>query len=184
MAKTKCANCGEPMLETFTRVWLRLWICGHTKMNIVKSRSGVAKQGEIYCALDVKGLRSTFETFTKNSNLTLESLRKATHGTVSDAQLLESANLAIMLGLPINTLDELFESSCKLGYALGVDTKKAIESLCKGVGRRSRLILDNIGIAFKAKEAYDAYPDLDRNEAWQRHALDLIKEKASELQLY
>ena len=190
MAKVKCANCGEPMLEAYTKIGLKMLICGHVKMSAVKGKSGIVRQGEIYCSIDVKGLNASFETLTKGSNLALDDLRQATKQTVSDADLLESANLAIMLGLPPNDLDELFEAARKLGYAVGIDTKKAIQALCRGVGRRSRLILDNIGIVFKAKAAYDWYKELNdlekldeiqRTEAWQKYAITLIKEKAEQL---
>jgi len=174
----KCANCGTEMLNMYTKQGLKVLMCGHIEANHVKNISGIIKRVEVHCKIDIQGLRATFETLTKNSKLTLEALRKATKQTISDAQLLESANLAIMLGLPTDQLAELFEASTKLGYGLGIPTTKAIEALCKGVGRRSRMILDNIGIVFKAKEAYDAYPDIDKKEAWQKYAIKLIKEKA------
>jgi len=181
MAKVKCANCGEEMIEAYTRIGFKIFVCGHTKMAPKREINGIARQGEIYCKIDIQGLRASFDKFASGSNLTLEKLRKATKETVSNATLLEQANLALMLGLPADELATLFECSMKLGRAVGIPTEKAIEALCRGVGRRSRMILDNIGIVFKAKEAYDAYPNLDKNEAWQRHALKLIKEKAGRL---
>ena len=95
-----------------------------------------------------------------------------------------------MLGLPSNELPQLFEAAYKLGLAMGTDTNYAIDSLCRGIGRRSRLILDNIGIAFKAQEAYewfasehklDKLTETQRTEAWQKYAIKLVTEKASEL---
>jgi hypothetical protein len=190
MAKTKCANCGEQMIEAYTRVGLRILICSHVKMSTTKRISGAIRQGEIYCGMNIQGLRASFETLTSGSDLTLEALRKATNETVPSATLLESANLALMLGLPADQLAELFEAATKLGFAVGIPTTKAIEALCRGVGRRSRLILDNIGIAFKAQEAYDWFArehnlekldEAQRTEAWQKYAIKLIKEKAKVL---
>ena len=182
MAKVKCANCGEEMIQMYTKEGLKVLLCGHVKASNVKNVSGTLKQLEVYCAINIEGLNASFEKLATNSKLTIEELRAATNETVSKAKLLEQANLALMLGLPANELTVLFRSATRLGYATGITTEKAIESLCKGVGRRSRLILDNIGIAFKAKEAYDAYPDFDKNEAWQKYAITLIKEKASVLE--
>jgi len=95
-----------------------------------------------------------------------------------------------MLGLPVDELPELFESAFKLSLSIGLQPMKGIEALCKGVGRRSRLILDNIGIVFKANEAYEWYKHehgiekLDegaRTRAWQKYAIRLIREKASKI---
>jgi len=133
-------------------------------------------------------LRAAFETLTKKA-ISIEQLRKATRQTISNAKLYEQANLGLMLGLPVDELPELFESAFRLSLSIGLQPAKGIEALCKGVGRRSRLILDNIGIAFKAQEAYEWYAektgksmkDIDRTEAWQKYAISLIREKSAEI---
>jgi len=136
-------------------------------------------------------LNEGFKELIGDSDLKLEDLRDATHNTTDDIKLLESANLAIMLGLKPNELDDLFECAMKLGHSLGITTQHAIESLCKGIGRRSYLILDNIGINLRATEAYDWYKtqngtehalsDTEKREAWQAYAMKLVKEKAETL---
>jgi len=189
MAKAKCANCGAQLIEAYTREGLAINICPHTKATPTKSISGVYRQLDVYCRLDIKGLRATFETLTKKA-ISIEQLRKATRETVSNAKLYEQANLAIMLDLPVDELPELFESAFNLSLSIGLQPMKGIEALCKGVGRRSRLILDNIGIVFKAQEAYNWYKneynkeklsESERTEAWQKYAIKLIKEKASKI---
>ena len=125
--------------------------------------------------------------FREKTRQTLESLRDATAKTVSDAKLLEFANLSVMLDLPIDDLPKLFNAAMKLGHALGIDSEAAIRALAIGVGRQSRLVLDNIGVVFKAKDAYDwfkhEHPDkaFDRVEAWKRYALEQINAKAAML---
>jgi len=126
------------------------------------------------------------------SGLTLESLREATKGTVSDVDLLTAANQALALGLPTEDLEELFAAAMKLGHAMGIDTKKAVESLTLGLGRQSKLILDNLGIVFQAEEAYEWYAasigktakqltDAEKKTAWQTYAIEKLREKAAEL---
>jgi hypothetical protein len=137
---------------------------------------------------EFESLRASFKAITKS--LTLAELRKATHGTLSDIQILKSANLALMLGLSENQLCELFESGLKLGYALGATSEYAIRSLSKGISRQSRLILDNIGISFRASTANQYYAqahDLkklsaeQKREAWRSYAIKLVIEKAKVL---
>jgi len=137
---------------------------------------------------EFEALKDAFKSTTKS--LTLAQLRKATHGTLSDIQILRSANLALMLGLGENQLCELFESGLKLGYALGTTSDYAIKSLSKGISRQSRLILDNIGISFRAQTAnawFKAKHDLEKlnaeqkKEAWRSYAIKLVIEKAKSL---
>lgn len=111
-----------------------------------------------------------------------------THETIPDADLLENVNLAIMLGLPKDQLVDLFAAAYKLALAVGIEPTHGIEALCKGVGRRSRLILDNIGITFKPSDAYEWFASKhgiesglstnQKTEAWQHYAIHQIKERA------
>lgn len=194
MRKPKCANCGAEMFETFFKNGLRLYICPYTAVKQVNAISGKFHYGEIHCNIAINGLLTSFERLMSQhqSKTTLEQLRKATQNTISDATLLENANLGVMLGLPADELPALFESAYRLGLAMGTDVNYAIDSLCRGIGRRSRLILDNIGIAFKAQEAYEWFAnehnierkmltETERTEAWQKYAIKLIKEKVRAL---
>lgn len=148
-----------------------------------------------YLGTQVRTLEKSFLRLVEVSGagtVSLEELRKATRGTVSDIDLLKAANTAMMLGLPTEELDELMESAMILGHAMGIDTTKAIESLSIGLGRQSRLVLDNLGIVFQAETAYEWYAkqlgvttneltELQKREGWQLYAMKEIRDKASEL---
>jgi len=143
----------------------------------------------------VQTLRASFETLVDTTGgvaLSLDKLRTATKGTVSDVELLKQANQAMALGLPTDQIDELFGAAMKLGHAMGISTTRAVESLATGIGRQSRLILDNLGITFKAEDAYRWYADsigktvseLDESEqrlAWQSYAIKEVMDRAEEL---
>lgn len=187
--KAKCPNCGSELIEMITREGLRMYICPHLPASWTRSISGVIREGYLYCTSKVKGLRSTFETLAKAANgLTIEALRKVTHETIPDADLYENANLAIMLGLPKKQLVELFDAAYTLALGVGIEPTRGIEALCKGIGRRSRLILNKIGITFKPTDAYEWFVTTNKLErslttgekttAWQQYAIHLIKEKA------
>ncbi len=140
-------------------------------------------------------LRRSFESMRRSlgaTDLSLEGLREATRGTVSDVDLLTAANQAMALGLPTDNLEEMFGAAMKLGAAMGIDATKAVESLSTGIGRQSKLILDNLGITFKAEDAYAAYAaqlgvstnQLTENQkklAWQEFAMKMVKERADAL---
>lgn len=107
-------------------------------------------------------LATAFNTLTKSTTDTftnLNKLRQATNNTVSDTDLLTQANNALILGVTNNTdeMAKMFDMAQRLGRALGRDTASSVESLITGIGRQSRLMLDNIGIIVKSEEAYEAY---------------------------
>lgn len=175
--KCKSDNCDKTHEHLDVYMPLRLRICTQVDAYAIKRVSGTAEHYEIPCE-HKKGVKQAFDTLTKKSDLTLEKLIHATDQTISPSTLLESANLAIMLDLPTEKLDALFRSAYVLGRSVGLAPDKAITSLCKGVGRRSRLILDNIGIVFNAQDAYKAFPKQGKSKAWQLYAIKQIEEKA------
>jgi len=96
---------------------------------------------------------------TENSQEALEKLKIATNDTMSEFDLFQQANNAMVLGVSKNSdeMAEMFDIAQRLGRALGRDTASSVESLVTGIGRQSRLMLDNIGIIVKADKAYESY---------------------------
>lgn len=84
----------------------------------------------------------------KDAEGALNDLRKASKGTISDFDLMLSANKASMLGVSTNSkqLAKLLEIARARGQQLGVDTTQAFSDIVTGIGRNSPLILDNLGI--------------------------------------
>ncbi len=110
----------------------------------------------------VESMERAFNTLagaTEDSTQSLIKLRKATNNTMSEFDLFQQANNAMILGVADNseTMAEMFDIAQRLGRALGRDTASSVESLITGIGRQSRLMLDNIGIIVKSEEAYENY---------------------------
>lgn len=109
-----------------------------------------------------EAVSSGFANLGEAAGFTSESmsdLRDATKNTVSDMELMKQANNALILGVSKNSdeMSELFNAATRLGAALGRDTLSSVESLVTGIGRQSRLMLDNLGIIVKSEEAYTKY---------------------------
>lgn len=206
----KCKGCGQNMKPYYARDGVTIFICDNARLTIKKQN--LIPYGYMFCGFneseeseeplifdlkecvqlhaELESVKDSFNRITKE--LTLESLREATHKTLSDIEVLKNANLALMLGLKENQLCELFESGLKLGYALGRTSEYAITSLSKGIARQSRLIIDNIGITMRARTAQDWYKSqkgLDRlnseqqKEAWIQYAIKLVTEKGKLLKV-
>ncbi len=105
---------------------------------------------------------------------------------------MQKANQAVLLGLPIEGFDQLAANAIKLGRAMGIDALKSVDSLTLGVGRQSKLILDNLGIIVNAEDAQKKYAaankitgreltDTEKKIAFQTEAYKRINEEAGKL---
>ena len=137
---------------------------------------------------------NTLQGGTNNASISLEKLQKATNGTMKSFDLFQQANNAMILGVSKNSdeMAEMFDIAQRLGHALGKDTRMSVESLITGIGRQSRLMLDNIGIIVKSDEAYQSYADeigktvdkltdAEKKQAFLTATMDSARKKVSGL---
>jgi hypothetical protein len=146
---------------------------------------------------NVDSMETAFTTLsgaTENSTVALIKLKKATNNTMSEFNLFQQANNAMILGVTKNSdeMAEMFDVAQRLGRALGRDTASSVESLITGIGRQSRLMLDNIGIIVKSDEAYEAYAkklgitadelsDVDKKQAFLNATMESARKKVKSL---
>jgi len=146
---------------------------------------------------NVDSMETAFTTLsgaTENSTMALIKLKKATNNTMSEFNLFQQANNAMILGVTKNSdeMAEMFDVAQRLGRALGRDTASSVESLITGIGRQSRLMLDNIGIIVKSDEAYEAYAkklgitadelsDVDKKQAFLNATMESARKKVKSL---
>jgi len=84
----------------------------------------------------------------------LEELRAATKGTVDDLTLMQNAVKGSNLGLDITEMGTLFKFAQQRARETGESVDHLVESITVGIGRKSPLILDNLGIsAIQLKKA-------------------------------
>jgi hypothetical protein len=77
----------------------------------------------------------------------LDALRKSTRGMVSDVQLLQQSIQAGNFGIPIKELGNLFAFAQQRAKETGQAVDYLTQSIVTGIGRKSPLILDNLGIS-------------------------------------
>ena len=77
----------------------------------------------------------------------LDNLREATKGTVSDLLLMQSAVKAENFGIPLNNLGSLLQFARQRAQETGESIDYLTNSIINGIGRKSPLILDNLGIS-------------------------------------
>lgn len=83
----------------------------------------------------------------------LEKLKASTKGMVSEVKLLQQAIQAGNFGIPIQELGDLFAFAQARARETGQEVDFLTQSIVTGIGRKSPLILDNLGIsAMQLKE--------------------------------
>ncbi len=112
-------------------------------------------------AADIRNISSAFESLTAQQGLTassmLANMKKATRGTVDEMQLMVQANQAAMLGLDLNQFDSMMEIARSASLATGQSMDFMLNSIVTGIGRQSKLVLDNLGIVFDLESAYSSF---------------------------
>jgi len=129
-----------------------------------------------------------------NARVTLEAMRSATRGLVSEIDLMRQANQASQLNLTALgvRMDDLAGVATTLGRAVGVDATAAIDALIGAIGRGSIEVLDNLGVTLKLSEAYEIYADRlgksadkltdqEKKQAFVTIAMERAKEAADKL---
>lgn len=103
---------------------------------------------------NVDGVSKAFERTFPNSLAMLQQLRESTHGTIDDFSLMQRALKAQNLGVPIENLGMLLEFAATRAQQTGDSVDYLVNSIIDGLGRKSILKLDNLGVsATRLKEA-------------------------------
>ena len=85
--------------------------------------------------------------FARLDDLSLRRLQVATAGTVSELDLMQRSVQAVNLGLKAADLPTFFEFATKRAQETGESVDFLVQSIVTGIGRKSPLILDNLGIS-------------------------------------
>lgn len=114
-------------------------------------------------AAPLQGIEAAFrnlaETSGESADKMLAALQEGSAGMVAQRDLMQSYNLATQLvgDTFANTLPEAMQYLTKVSAATGESMDYLMNSLVRGVGRASPLILDNLGIQVDLNEAYEEW---------------------------
>lgn len=111
----------------------------------IKAIANFSKEAAVLAG-EVQGVELAFKRL-KNSEKVLADLKKATAGTVSELTLMQRAIQAENFNIPMDALAAGLEFATKRAAQTGESVDYLVESFVKGLGRKSVLILDNLGIS-------------------------------------
>jgi hypothetical protein len=95
---------------------------------------------------EAEGVRVAFEKL-PNSIALMTRLKEATAGTVSELELMRKSVQASNFGISLEALPQLLEFAAVRAKQTGVSVDYLVDSIVTGIGRKSKLILDNLGIS-------------------------------------
>lgn len=93
-----------------------------------------------------EGVEAAFNRL-PNSIRLMEELKRATGGTVSELELMKRAVMASNFDISLEALPRLLEFATLRAQQTGQSVDYLVDSIVTGIGRKSKLILDNLGIS-------------------------------------
>lgn len=183
-------------MAIFKDLIIRLGLKGakDTKKGLDKTESSLAKLGKsalkagavffagqgivngirqsVQLGAQIEGVRRGFDNLAQSSGFSadlFDKLNTATDGTVDSMELMQQANNAMLLGIADSDeqMAEMFDTAQRLASALGQDTAFGVESLVTGLGRQSKLMLDNLGIMVDTNKAYKDFAEANNKTVKQ-----------------
>ena len=94
----------------------------------------------------MEGVKKAFDRIKPSINF-LNELKIATAGTVSELNLMKRAVMASNFNIPLSELATLLKFATKRAQETGESVDYLVNSVVIGIGRKSPLILDNLGIS-------------------------------------
>lgn len=122
----------------------------------------LAKQGE--------GVRIAFERLNRPG--LLDNLKEATHGTVSEVELMKQAIKFENFKLPVEDLATYLGFAQQKAKDTGESIDYLVNSIVTGLGRQSKQILDNLGIS-----AAELTKRMDEGATMTQAVADIIREE-------
>lgn len=96
---------------------------------------------------NVEGVKRAFTRAFPDAQLLMSDLQRATHGTVTEFELMQRTLQATNLGVAVESLPVLFEFAAARAQQTGESVDYLVDSIVRGIGRKSILVLDNLGLS-------------------------------------
>lgn len=106
-------------------------------------------------------IQQAFDSMTRQAGVSADGLvselQRASARTVSEMELISSANRALLFDIPAEELSNLMEIARASATATGGAVSDMFDDIVTGIARGSPMILDNLGLTLKIGEATEAY---------------------------
>jgi len=143
-ATKQAAQSSQNLAQSFGQVVsaVKLFVTASVAKEILDVNLSLAKLSG-----NVEGVERAFNRAFPNSVKLLEDLKTATHGTVTEFELMQRTLQATNLGVAVESLPLLFEFAATRAQQTGESVDYLVDSIVRGIGRKSILVLDNLGLS-------------------------------------
>lgn len=151
----------------------------------IESFQAAAAAERLGNATDTLGQR-----FGTSGDAIVAAIQKSSNYTIGQMAAMQAANQAMLLGVAKSPeeFERLTKIAITLGRAMGQDATKSVEDFTIGVGRQSKLILDNLGLMINIEKAHQKYAasigktaeqltDAEKQQAFLNEALEQGEKK-------
>lgn len=106
-------------------------------------------------------VQESFNRLIDDGSGALQAMRVASHGAISDVDLMRNANLLLqnVQGTTVEQLTAIANASVVLGQAVGIDAVEAYNRLAAGIAKGETELLDELGLKLDATVAYRKYAE-------------------------
>lgn len=129
-------------------------------VNGIRSMVSAAKE-MVEISAQAKTVKTAFENLAaaqgQDAQKMLANMRDLSKGTIADLELMKQANQALLLGLPVDRFGDMLTIARSSAQATGQSMDFMLNSIVTGLGRGSKLMLDNLGIMIDTQKAYENY---------------------------
>ena len=137
---------GQKSLTSLKGILDKFVITAGDVVNAVKAMSAGFKDFVLQAA-SFQEVQSAFRSLAQSqgqdADQMLSKMRELPKGTVSDLELMKQANQALLLGLPVDRFGDMLNIARSASKATGQSMEFMLQSIVTGLGRGSKLILDN-----------------------------------------
>lgn len=143
-ATKQTTGANQNLLQSFTGLYnaIKLIVAAGLVRELVDATLEAAKLSG-----NVQAVGNAFAKQIPNAELLLRDLQKATRGTVGELELMQRALKFQNFGADVSRLPELLEFAAVRAQQTGESVDYLVNSIVNGIGRKSILILDNLGIS-------------------------------------
>ena len=137
---------------------------------------------KLYDATEEAARTNTAKMYFDDAGKSLERLRAASKGQISDADLIKKSNLADSMGIGGATFERLIQVAQAASAKTGQAFDHMFDSIVLGTARSSRLLLDNLGIIVNVKDAHLEYAKelIRKGEVHGKTAAQVVKSLTAE----
>lgn len=129
----------------FSNVMIKGLELAGSKFRELKDRMGEIIDESIQLAQEADGVTKAFNEL--NQPNLLDNLRTATKGTVTDVELMKAAVQAKDFRIPLEDLGKYLQFAQLKAQQTGQSVEYMTQSIVTGLGRKSVMILDNLGLS-------------------------------------